>query len=134
MINPTTVDIAAGGLLEHRSGDELRIAVVYRPKHDDWTLPKGHLDPGETLEQAALREVEEETGCRGEIVEIVQPNAYLVKKRPKIVAYYRIKLVGSPDFRPNDEVSEMLWLTPGEAVDKLTYEVDRDLVSRTYAS
>ncbi len=132
MSEPVTVDIAAGGLLEHRTGDELHIAVVYRPKHDDWTLPKGHLDPGETLEQAALREVEEETGCHGEIIEIVQPNAYLVKKRPKIVVYYRIKLVGSPDFTPNDEVSEMLWLTPGEAVDKLTYQVDRDLVSRTY--
>src|SRR3954470_10760122 len=52
--------LAAGGVVV-RDG---RVAVVHRPKYDDWSLPKGKLDPGEGFEEAALREVEEETGMR----------------------------------------------------------------------
>ena len=132
MSRPTTLDIAAGGLVESDDSDNIKIAVIYRPKHDDWSLPKGHLDKGETIEEAALREVKEETGCDAEIVEIVPPLAYLVKNRPKVVVYYRMKLVGSAKFRVNDEVSDMDWLTPRKAVKRLDHEGDRELVRTVY--
>lgn len=132
MPKSSLIDIAAGGLLESQQNGELKIAVIYRPKHDDWSLPKGHLEKGETLEEGALREVLEETGCTAEIIEIVPPLAYLVKNQPKIVVYYRMKLTGSSDFVENNEVSKMDWLTPAQTVERLDYEGDKELVRAVY--
>jgi 8-oxo-dGTP diphosphatase len=129
---PTTIDVAAGGLLESGDGADPKIAVVHRPRYDDWTLPKGHLDPGETLEQAALREVLEETGCTGQIIEIVQPTSYLVNGQPKIVVYFRMMLLKHGDLRPNSEVSDIAWLTPREARSQLSYETEQQLVKGVY--
>ena len=72
---------AAGGVVM-RDG---RIAVVHRPKYDDWSLPKGKLDPGESWEEAAMREVEEETGLRCRLEEELEPAHYTAKGRPKTV-------------------------------------------------
>ena len=55
---------AAGGVVCRQSGDTVEVLLVHRPRYDDWSLPKGKLDPGESFEDAALREVEEETGLR----------------------------------------------------------------------
>ena len=129
MPEPTKIDVAAGGLLERGHGDSLRIAVIHRGRYDDWTLPKGHLEEGETLEQAAVREVLEETGCTGEITGIVQPGAYLVSGQPKIVVFYRMRLVHEGQFKPDDEVSGIEWMTPSEACSKLTYASDRQVVA-----
>ncbi len=133
MPKPITVDIAAGGLVESVGNDgELEIALIYRPRHTDWSLPKGHLDKGESLEEAAVREVLEETGCEAEIIEIVPPLSYLVNGRPKIVVYYRMKLIGARVFRANDETTDMIWLSPASAAEKLDYEGDRSLVRTVY--
>jgi len=132
MPEPTIVDITAGGLLERGAGKSLQIAVVHRGRYDDWTLPKGHLENGETIEQAAIREVLEEAGCRGEIVEIVQPGAYLVSDQPKIVVFYRMRLVHEGQFKPDDEVSGIEWMTPSEACSKLTYASDQRVVAEAY--
>ncbi len=128
----TTIDVAAGGLLESTDDGELRIALVHRIKHDDWTIPKGHLDKGETIEEAAVREVEEETGCIGRIIEIVQPVAYLVKSRPKIVVFYRMALIEQRELKPNKEVDIVEWLKPTDALERLSYQTDRGLVTRVY--
>src|SRR5213078_3990446 len=80
---------AAGGVVV-RDG---RIAVVHRPRYDDWSLPKGKLDPGETWEQAALREIEEETGLRCRLEEELEPVHYLSKGRPKTVRWWRMTVV-----------------------------------------
>src|SRR3954469_1815307 len=78
---------AAGGLVVRPDG---RIAVIHRPRYDDWSLPKGKLDPGEDFETGALREVEEETGVRGTIVEELASTSYLDRKgRNKIVRWFR---------------------------------------------
>jgi 8-oxo-dGTP pyrophosphatase MutT (NUDIX family) len=132
MPEPTRVDITAGGLLERRTGESLRIAVVHRGRYKDWTLPKGHLEEDETLEQAAVREVLEETGCTGEITGIVQPGAYLVSGQPKIVVFYRMRLVHEGQFKPDDEVSSMEWMTPSEARIRLTYASDQQVVADAY--
>lgn len=116
---------AAGGVVV-RGG---RIAVVHRPRYDDWTLPKGKLDPGETFEQAALREVLEETGLECRIVEELDSTSYTDSKgRPKVVRYFRME-VEAGAFAVNDEVDELRWLAPDEARSLLTYERDRELVT-----
>ena len=118
---------AAGGLVVRADG---RIAVIHRPRYDDWSLPKGKLEDGESFETAALREVEEETGIRGRIVGELSATEYVDRKgRDKIVRWYRMDLDGEPAaFAPNDEVDELRWLTPAEARDLLSYEHDRALV------
>src|SRR3954447_4044321 len=118
---------AAGGIVVRADG---RIAVIHRPRYDDWSLPKGKLEDGESFETGALREVEEETGIRGRIVGELSPTEYKDRKgRDKIVRWYRMDLDAEPDgFAPNDEVDELRWLTPAEACDLLSYEHDRVLV------
>jgi 8-oxo-dGTP diphosphatase len=118
---------AAGGLVVRADG---RVAVIHRPRYDDWSLPKGKLDPGETFEAGALREVREETGIRGRILEELEPTSYVDRKgRDKVVRWYRMDIDGEPEaFAPNDEVDELRWLTPAEARDLLSYDHDRALV------
>jgi 8-oxo-dGTP diphosphatase len=118
---------AAGGLVVRADG---RLAVIHRPRYDDWSLPKGKLEPGESFEDGALREVHEETGIRGRIVAELTPIGYVDRKgRDKIVRWYRMDLDGDPlEFAPNDEVDELRWLTPAEARELLSYDHDRALV------
>jgi 8-oxo-dGTP diphosphatase len=116
---------AAGGVLV-RDG---RVALVHRPKYDDWTLPKGKLDPGEGFEEAALREVEEETGLRCELGPELPSTHYRDSKgRPKVVRYWRMTPV-SGEFEPNEEVDEVRWLDPGEASELLTHDRDREVIA-----
>jgi 8-oxo-dGTP diphosphatase len=115
---------AAGGVVL-RDG---RIAVVHRPRYDDWSLPKGKLDAGETWEQAALREVQEETGLVCELGEELSPTSYHDRKgRSKLVRYWLMDPVEG-EFEPNDEVDELRWLTPGDAAALLSYPHDAELV------
>ena len=119
--------LAAGGLLVRDDG---RVAVVHRPRYDDWSLPKGKLDPGESFEDGARREVWEETGVRGRIREELRPVEYVDRKgRDKLVRWYRMDVDGEPDeFVPNDEIDELRWLTPAEALDVVDYDHDRALL------
>jgi 8-oxo-dGTP diphosphatase len=119
--------LAAGGLIVRDDG---RLAVVHRPRYDDWSLPKGKLDAGESFEAGALREVEEETGARGRIVGELASTTYRDRKgREKLVRWYRMELDGDPlEFVPNAEIDELRWLTPDEARELLTYEHDRELL------
>jgi len=116
---------AAGGVLV-RDG---MVALVHRPKYEDWTLPKGKLDPGESFEQAALREVEEETGLVCRLGAELSPTRYTDQKgRPKIVRWWAMEVAEDVPFEPNAEVDELRWLEPAEAAEALTYERDRVLV------
>ena len=109
-------------------GDERRIALVHRPKYDDWTLPKGKLLDGELEEAAALREVEEETGLRCRLGAHVGAVTYADRTgRPKIVRYWTMTPLDGR-FEPGDEVDEIRWVTLEEAQDALTYPHDRDLL------
>jgi 8-oxo-dGTP diphosphatase len=121
--------LAAGGLVRRTRGGPTEIAVVHRPKYDDWSLPKGKLDPGEDFEQAALREVEEETGIRARVVGEVGETTYRDGKgRSKLVRYYEMAPEDEDDFEPNDEVDELRWVPVEEAAGVLTYDFDRELV------
>lgn len=117
--------LAAGGLVTR---DDARIAVVHRPRYDDWSLPKGKLDEGESLEEAALREVWEETGLKCSITGTLGDTNYRDRKdRKKLVRYYEMR-AEEGEFTPNDEVDELRWLAPADALDLLTYDFDRELV------
>jgi 8-oxo-dGTP diphosphatase len=115
---------AAGGVVV-RNGE---IALVHRPRYDDWTLPKGKLDPGESFEEAAVREVEEETGLRGRLVRELPATRYQVRGRPKVVRYWLMDIEHEGPFVPNDETDELRWVAPDEALRLLTYDRDLDVL------
>ena len=122
--------LAAGGiLLRQAKGGRWEVAVVHRPSpRDDWSLPKGKLDPGETLEACALREVEEETGLECQVLEVVGTTEYVDRRgRPKEVTYWLMEVVAGR-FAPNDEVDELHWLELDMARRALSYEHDRRLL------
>jgi 8-oxo-dGTP diphosphatase len=116
---------AAGGVVDDGEG---RVAVVHRPHHADWSLPKGKLDPGEDWAEAALREVEEECGLRCALGQELPPSDYEVGGRPKRVRWWAMRVVEDLGFEPSGEVDELRWLAPDEAAALLTYEADRALV------
>ena len=116
--------LAAGGVVV-RDG---RVLLVHRPRYDDWTLPKGKLDPGESFEDAARREVEEETGIRCRLVRELPSARYQSRGLPKVVRYWLMEPEADAPFVPNDETDELRWLTPDEALSQLSYRPDRDIV------
>lgn len=122
---------AAGGVVLDRGDDgAIRVAVIHRPKYMDWSLPKGKLEEGEDWMEAALREVEEETGYRSEAGTELPPVSYLDRKgRRKLVRYWLMEPIEG-GFEPHGEVDELRWLTRKEADELLTYEHDRDLVKK----
>ena len=125
---PTDVIQAAGGLVVRRQSGNLEIAVVHRPVHRDWSFPKGKLEPGETFEQAARREVLEETGMTCRLVRFIGHTEYVDRKgRPKAVAYW-VMAPQAGSFRPNGEVDELRWVTLEGATRLLTYPRDIELV------
>jgi 8-oxo-dGTP diphosphatase len=127
--NASGVVQAAGGLLVRRQEGQLRIAVVHRPIHQDWSFPKGKLEEGETFEEAAQREVFEETGFVCRLLRFIGHTEYVDRKgRPKVVAYW-VMLGESGSFVPNDEVDELRWVDVVTAGFLLTYERDRSLLA-----
>jgi 8-oxo-dGTP pyrophosphatase MutT (NUDIX family) len=116
---------AAGGVVV-REGE---VALVHRPRYDDWTLPKGKLDPGESFEEAAVREVKEETGIRARLVRELPTTNYEVQGRQKIVRYWLMQVDDDSPFVVNDETDELRWVPLDEALRLLTYDRDRDVVA-----
>jgi 8-oxo-dGTP diphosphatase len=129
-MDPEAAEVkAAGGVVWRRGPSGVEVAVVHRPKYDDWSLPKGKLDPGESWEEAALREVEEEIGLRCDLGRELPSISYTDDKgRDKVVRYWMMQ-PRDGEFVPNREVDEVRWLVPSAAVELLTYEFDRDLVA-----
>jgi 8-oxo-dGTP diphosphatase len=117
---------AAGGLLE-RDGCVL---LVHRPKYDDWSLPKGKLETGESWEECALREVEEETGLRCTLGDEAGRTHYQVADGPKEVRYFWMTVDG--DARPQNEIDDVRWVAIADAADLLSYDFDRELVRSVF--
>ena len=122
---------AAGGIVVRDEGDTRRVVLVHRPRYDDWSFPKGKLLNGESEQDAALREVEEETGLRCRIERAVGTVSYEDRHgREKTVTYFRMEPVDGA-FEPNDEVDEIRWTTAEEAERLLTHPHDRGILGST---
>ncbi len=123
---------AAGGVLWRLDRDgELEVLLIHRPRYDDWSLPKGKCEPGESDEDCGVREVLEETGITVELEDPLPEVRYRDHKgRPKVVRYWRMRPVVTPEqFAPNHEVDEIAWVSLPEALSRLTYDHDRELVT-----
>jgi 8-oxo-dGTP pyrophosphatase MutT (NUDIX family) len=129
-INPEAAEVkASGGVVWRPADGGVEVALVHRPRYDDWSFPKGKLDPGESWEDAALREVEEEIGLRCRLGDELPPTSYRDNKgRAKVVRYWMMEPLDG-DFTPSAEVDEMRWLAPTDADGLLSYAHDRELLS-----
>ncbi|HET6354933.1 NUDIX hydrolase [Streptomyces sp.] len=129
-MNNDSVILAAGCVLWRRSafGDGIEIALVHRPKWDDWSHPKGKLKRGEDARGGAVREVLEETGMTCDLGPELTTVWYQVEGRPKEVRYWAAEATGGL-FEPNREVDRLVWLPPADARGRLTQDRDRQLVS-----
>src|SRR5262245_25483479 len=144
--------IAAGGLVRSRapaksssgvsppeSSPPAQVLIVHRPKYDDWSFPKGKADPGESIEQTALREVREETGIDARIIQVLPIVRYTYgdargNPRPKVVHYFLMEPSGGALAVNGHEIDLAEWLEPRQALLRLSYDHDRDLLSRAIES
>ena len=121
---------AAGGLVWRRTPDKsIEILLAHRPRYDDWAFPKGKLDPGESLIECALREVDEETGfrCRAGrylgVTTFAKPSG-----RPKVVAYWAMEIIDG-GFEVNDEIDDIRWVRLDDLKAHLSYDVDENFAA-----
>jgi len=124
---------AAGGIVLRGEGPDRSVALVHRPRYDDWSFPKGRLDADEDEATAALREVEEETGLRCRLGPSVGAVTYRDRRgRAKVVRYFRMDADGGR-FTPNREVDELRWVPIEDAARLLSYAHDRSLLRQVLA-
>ena len=125
---------AAGGVVRRRVDGRTETVLVHRPRYDDWSLPKGKLHDGESFEEAALREVREETGLRCRIgVELPTARYRDASGSPKVVRYWSMEVEDGTALRPSLEVDDARWLSLQEARTALSIERDRDVLDAVLA-
>jgi 8-oxo-dGTP pyrophosphatase MutT (NUDIX family) len=130
---------SSGGIVV-KDDNGLKVMVTQHSSHHGWDFPKGHVESGEAVEAAALREVQEETGVVAEIVEKVGKSEYFYKDPPsheasegkgekvfKIVIYFLMKYTGEGEATTAWEVSEIVWLDPGDVEKKLTFKGSKEV-------
>lgn len=128
MGEPDTKIRAAGAVLWRDGPAGQEIALIHRPRYDDWTLPKGKLKNGEHVLAAAVREVHEETGVRPILGRRMAPQNYLKEGRPKQVEWWSARPDGELEFVPNDEVDRLEWVPVDAAAARLTWERDQPVL------
>ena len=121
---------AAGTVLWRPAGAGVQVALVHRPKYDDWSFPKGKLESGEHVLMAAVREVAEETGLRVTLGRRLPPVRYLGASLPKRVDYWVATAAADPgSFVPNAEIDEVAWLAASRATARLSYQRDTETLA-----
>jgi 8-oxo-dGTP diphosphatase len=128
--SPSPVVEAAGGVLWRQEPRGLEVALVHRPKYDDWSLPKGKLLPGEPVLLGALREIREETGHRAALGRPLGQLNYVKEGEPKRVRYWAVS-ARDGRFEPSDEIDDLRWFDPDVALDRLSPGHDRPIL-RTF--
>ncbi|MBU0513007.1 MAG: NUDIX hydrolase [Chloroflexi bacterium] len=121
---------AAGGLLWNKTPKGRKLALIHREGYDDWTLPKGKREPGESWQETALREVWEETGCQAQLESFAGSTAYVVEGVAKVVLFWNMTPEEGCKFEPNPEVDKMEWLSPKKALKRMSYEGEREVVRK----
>lgn len=126
---------AAGGILQRSTPRGEEVMVVYRKRHQDWTLPRGKVKDGESFQEAAMREVKEETGCSCKIGNYLGTISYSAEGVPKVVLFWKMSVISEDNgSRNQDEIGEALWLPVSAAIEKLTYTQEKTLLSRVGSS
>lgn len=126
--------VAAGAVVSRKGGEVL---LVHRPKYDDWSFPKGKLDPGEIDVVAAVREVEEETGLTVVLGQRLADQHYEVRTGTKEVRYWTARVHGADavtGYVRANEIDEVVWLGWDEAARRLTYPYDRVTLAQAHAA
>jgi 8-oxo-dGTP pyrophosphatase MutT (NUDIX family) len=127
--------LAAGGVLwrwatdPRAAGARVEVALVHRPRYDDWSLPKGHVEDGEHRVVTALREIAEETGHQAVLGRHLGRSRYRVAGRPKRVDHWAARATGG-SFTPNEEVDELRWLPVEHAAAAVTQRSDAAVLRR----
>lgn len=121
---------AAGAVLYRMEGDVPLCAVVHRPRYDDWSLPKGKVDAGESLPVTAVREIAEETGFAAVLGSRIGTTGYPLKENTRKEVTYWSAVAPGGSFEPNSEVDELRWLPLDEARELVTYALDRKILGR----
>lgn len=116
----------AGGIVWR--DDDRQVLLVKSRDDQAWKFPKGHVDEGEDWDAAAQREVKEETGYDTAITDFAGFRKYPVAGRLKVVLYWHMESVGEQAFEPSDEIECAEWVMVGEAVNRLTYLNDKQLL------
>ena len=129
---------AAGALCWREVEGELKLALVHRGRYNDWSWPKGKVDPGETLPQTAVREILEETGLSIKLGQRINVSNYILPNGAHKEVHYWAARVSDADvarskFKPDDEVAEVRWVTVFEARSLLTYEYDHEVLDKLVA-
>ncbi|GIH99108.1 NUDIX hydrolase [Planobispora takensis] len=127
-VHPTDMIRAAGAVVWRGEESSPELALVHRPKYDDWTFPKGKLKPGEHVISGALREVAEETGVTAVLGRSLPPIHYMKGRRLKRVDYWVARAVAEESHTALDEVDKVVWLPLEEARRRLTFEWDAGLI------
>ncbi|GAA3235399.1 NUDIX hydrolase [Actinocorallia longicatena] len=133
---PTTLEAgtvrAAGAILWRPGPAGVQVALVHRPKYDDWSFPKGKAKSAEHILRTVRRELREETGATVRLGSRLPSVSYLKDGRPKRVDYWSAEVLAAGAFRPNDEIDEVRWASVPEALAVLSYEHDESLL-RTWS-
>lgn len=126
---------AAGGVVVKSAKKGPKVLLIHRPDYNDWSFPKGKLDPGEKFKEAALREVLEETGFRCKTHKPSLPSLFYKDRngRSKEVRYWLMTVL-SGTFEPNEEVDIIAWVRWDKVEDRLTYSKDRRLFAELVSS
>lgn len=127
---------AAGGVLWKTTSHGFKLAIIHRERYDDWSLPKGKRDAGESWQETALREVWEETGCRASLGDFIGSTSYTINgpTTPKVVLFWHMTTHKNCKFKPNNEVDCVKWVSPEKALKQLTYKDERAIVQKAIKS
>jgi 8-oxo-dGTP pyrophosphatase MutT (NUDIX family) len=141
---PVRREVSAGGLVYRRSSDGELQFILIRPKGSEtWALPKGHIEKGESIETAAIREVREETGLEVTHVEPLGEVSYIFSWRDqpegslvrifKRVHFFTMECAGGDLSGHDGEIEEVVWVPAAEATGRASYKDERNLIEKATA-